>query len=145
MSNQEKIVFLKRYTYLQREIDRKLDEIECWRSRIGKITACYSSQPAGGGSIYKGGDHDLINKVVDLQDEIYQDIVRLETVSHEIRQVIESVENDRERQLLQYRYVDGLSWEQVAVNMGYNYRHTTKMHGWAIAKIKMPHIAPIDM
>lgn len=135
MSNQEKIVLLKRYTYLQREIDRKLDEIECWRSRIGKITACYSSQPAGGGSIYKGRDHDLINKVVDLQDEIYHDIVRLETLSYEIRQVIESVQDDRERQLLQYRYVDGKSFEWIAGEMFYSWRHIHRLHSDALSNV----------
>lgn len=136
MSNQEKIVFLKRYTYLQREIDRKLDEIECWRNRIGKITACYSSQPAGGGgTIYKSGDHDIINAIVDLQAEIYQDIVRLEIISNEIRQVIESVEDDRERQLLQYRYVDGKSFEWIAGEMYYSWRHIHRLHSNALSNV----------
>lgn len=79
----------------------------------------------------------IIDKIVDLQDEIYQDIVTLESVSHEIRQVIESVEDDRERQLLQYRYIDGLSWEQVAVTMGYGWRHVHKLHSKALIKLKM--------
>ena len=137
MSNQEKIVFLKRYTYLQREIDRKLDEIECWRSRIGKITACYSSQPAGGGSIYKGGDYDLINKIVDLQDEIYHDIVRLETLSYEIRQVIESVQDDRERQLLQYRYLDGKTFEWIATEMHYHWQWIHRLHKRALRNLEI--------
>lgn len=135
MSNQEKIAFLKRYIYLQREIDRKLDEIDHWRSRVGKVTAAWSDVPGGGGSIYKSGNIAIIDKIVDLQDEIYKDIVNLENISHEIREIIEAVRDDKQRQLLQYRYVDGKSFEWIASSLNYSWRHTHRLHGKALGNI----------
>lgn len=35
-------------------------------------------------------------------------------------------------EILTRRYLLGQSWEQIAVGMGYSYRHITKLHGWAL-------------
>lgn len=34
------------------------------------------------------------------------------------------------------RYVDCKTWEQIAVDMGYSYRHVVRLHGEALAKFK---------
>lgn len=34
------------------------------------------------------------------------------------------------------RYVDCKAWEQIAVDMGYSYRHIVRLHGEALAKFK---------
>ena len=37
--------------------------------------------------------------------------------------------------LLTMRYVDGASWEEIAVEIGYTWRHTIRLHGEALKKI----------
>lgn len=137
MSNQEKILFLKRYVWLDREINRKMAEIEQWRSRLGKVTAVPSSQPGGGGSIYKSSDTTLINKIVDMEQEINREIDKVVDVRREIGLVINSVENSQEKLLLQYRYLDGRTFEWIAVEMHYHWQWIHRLHKRALSNLEI--------
>lgn len=38
----------------------------------------------------------------------------------------------RRYEILTRRYLLGQTWEKIAVEMGYSYRHVTKLHGYAL-------------
>ena len=135
MTNKEKIRWLKRYLYLERRISIRLDALEKWRSRIGKLTPELSSQPGGGGSIYKAPQFDLINKIVDLQDSVYQEVVTLEQTRSAIQLAIEGLEDEGYRTMMEYRYLQGMSWEWIASVMHYSWRHTHRIHSAALDMI----------
>jgi len=135
-SNQGKIKYLKRYVLLDREIDRKLKEVSRLRSKLTKITTVPSPQPKGGGSIY-GKTEEILAKIVDLEREIDADIDRLISIRDNIKAVIEAVEDDRERLLLQYRYLDGKTFEWIAVEMHYSWRQIHRLHSQALINLKM--------
>jgi DNA-directed RNA polymerase specialized sigma subunit len=139
ITNQDKIRYLKRFIILDREIDRKLKEISRWRGMLGKVTSVYTSELKGGGSIY-GKAEDIIAKIVDLEQEVNNDVDRLVDVRREIGQVIEAVEDDRERLLLQYRYLDGRTFEWIAAGMNYSWRHTHRLHSTALSGIKIKEV-----
>lgn len=134
MTNQEKITYLKKYILLEREIDRKENEVEKWRSRLENVTASYSSQPLGGGSIY-GKTPDIIARIVDLEQEISEEIDRAIDIRGTIEQAIKAVEDDTLRVLLQHRYIDGKPWERIAADMHYSWQHTHRLHSKALSKI----------
>lgn len=136
-SNRAKINYLKRFSLLDKEIDRKLEEINYWRGRLEQITstATATASPKGGGSIYKSGD--IVAKVIDLEREINTDIDRLIKVKKDIANIINQVEDNQLRLLLNYRYIDGKVWEQIALDMGYGWRHIHKLHSKALDEIKM--------
>ncbi len=48
VSNQEKVKYLKRYTILDKEINRKLEEVTRWRSKVERITSTLSDMPYEG-------------------------------------------------------------------------------------------------
>ena len=135
-SNQGKIKYLKRYVLLDKEIDRKLEEVSRLRSKLTKITTVPSPQPKGGGSIY-GKTEEIIAKIVDLEREIDADIDRLVAIRDGIKTIIEAVEDDRERLLLQYRYLDGRTFEEIAVQMHYSWRQIHRLHSRALSNLKM--------
>ena len=135
-SNQGKIKYLKRYVILDREIDRKLKEVARLRSKLTRITEVYSTEPRGGGSIY-GKTEEILAKIVDLENEIDADIDRLISIRDNIKAVIEAVENDRERLLLQYRYLDGKTFEWIAAEMNYSWRQIHRLHSQALINLKM--------
>jgi DNA-directed RNA polymerase specialized sigma subunit len=135
-NNQDKIKYLKRYITLDREIDRKLEEVDRWRAKLTRITQVHSTEPRGGGTIY-GKTEGILAKIVDLENEIDADIDRLVTVRDGIKAIIEAVEDDREKLLLQYRYLDGRTFEEIAVQMHYSWRQIHRLHSRALTNLKM--------
>lgn len=41
-----------------------------------------------------------------------------------------------ERRLMRLRYIEGKTWEQVGVEMCYDYRHVLRLHGQILLKLK---------
>jgi DNA-directed RNA polymerase specialized sigma subunit len=134
-TNKDKIRYLRRFSIIDKEINRKIEELSYWRSRLGQITSIATAVPKGGGSIYKSGD--IIAKIVDLEEEINRDIDRLVELKKEIEDTIEQIEDEQLRLLLRYRYIDGKVWEQIAVDMGYGWRHIHRLHSKALDELKM--------
>ena len=137
-TNQDKIKYLKRYRFLDREISRKVEEVLRLRFNLEKVTAALTPEPKGGGSIYSKTEA-MVAKVVDLEAEINADVDRLFAIRKDIEAAIEAVEDDRERLLLQYRYLDGCTFEWIAGDMGYHWRSVHKIHVRALSKIKIGH------
>jgi DNA-directed RNA polymerase specialized sigma subunit len=136
MTNRDKIKYLKRYINLDREIDRKLEEVARLRSKLTRVTEVYSTEPRGGGTIY-GKTEEILVKIVDLEHEIDADVDRLVAIRDGIKTIIEAVEDDRERLLLQYRYLDGKTFEWIAAEMHYSWRQIHRLHSQALTNLKM--------
>ena len=136
VTNRDKIKCLKRYINLDREIDRKLEEVARLRSKLTRVTEVFTAEPKGGGSIY-GKTEEILAKIVDLEKEIDADVDRLIEVRDSIKSIIEAVEDDRERLLLQYRYLDGRTFEWIAAKMNYSWRQIHRLHSQALTNLKM--------
>ena len=88
-----------------------------------------------------GSSHDagspterLAIKHLDLIDRY--EVKRLELLEEQVRieQTIETLEPD-ERMLMRYHYIEGLTWEEVAVAISYSWRHTHRLHAKVLAKL----------
>ena len=133
--NELRIRYLSRYRRLNQRIDRLLEEQSRWRERALKITPVLSQVPGGGES---GSPIERpMDKVDELERKITQAIDELADIRMEIEAVLGQLEDDTLRELMEYRYIDGLTWEQVAEKMHYSWRHTCRLHGEALAKINM--------
>lgn len=136
-TNQDKIKYLKRFTLLDKEIDRKIQEIGYWRAKLIKITPKYTDElKTPGGSIY-GKTEELVAKIVDIDSEIIADVGRLIRLRQEIKATIKAVEDERERMLLAYRYLDGMTFEWIAAEMGYSWRHIHRLHSRALSNVEI--------
>lgn len=81
---------------------------------------------------------DIIVKIVDWENEINQDIDMLVDLKSEIMQVIKKVDDLELQTLLEQRYLNFRTWEQIAVDMGYNVRHLYRMHDKALKAVIVP-------
>ncbi len=126
MNNAEKKAFLRRYRDNEREIKRLEEEIARWESRAEKVTASYSLAPA------HGSDGDKVQVAVDNIAEVkamlYDRLTDATELRRSIQAAIDTVEDARLRNLLEYRYIDGQRWEEVAVHMGVSWQHIHRMH-----------------
>lgn len=130
--NQAKIDWLNRYRKLDKEMGRKCEELSHWRSRATKITPALTGMPGGGAA----GDRiqDAVEKIVALEGEINVEIDRLLQVRGEIEKAIKTVPDDTLRTLLELRYIDGLTWEKIAVKLDKSYQWICELHGRALKK-----------
>ena len=131
--NEKKIKYLSRYIPLSRRINRMLEEQYRWKCLAMKVTQNFSPAPGGGES---GSPIERpMDKVDELERKITQAIDELADIRMEIEAVLGQLEDDTLRELMEYRYIDGMTWEQVAVKMHYGFQWVCKLHGRALDKI----------
>ena len=131
--NELKIRYLSRYRRMSKRIDRLLEEQSRWREMALKITPVLSQTPGGGES---GSPIERpMDKVLEIDEEIKREIDELRTVRQEIRAALNQLEDENLKLLMEYRYIDGLTWEQIAVKMHYGFQWVCKLHGRALASI----------
>lgn len=133
--NEMKIRYLSRYRRMSKRIDRLLEEQSRWREMALKITPVLSQAPGGGES---GSPIERpMDKVLEIDEKINQEIDELQTVRQEIRATLNQLEDENLKLLMEYRYIDGLTWEQIAVKMNYCWRQVCRKHGQALTQITM--------
>lgn len=133
MTNKEKKDYLKRYQKINKEIEQLLLEKSEILSLGTKITPTYTDTPKGIGERDKV--QSTIEKLEEQEEKIDKKIDLLHEVKTDIEKVIQSVEDDTLKLLLRYRYINGLTWEKIAVTMNYDYRWILRLHGKALNKL----------
>lgn len=122
--------FLGKFSDNEREIRRLEDEICRWESRAQKMTGSFSHAPS-----HRGEDRiqSAVDEIVELRNLLYDRLVDATELRRRIAQVISNVPEQRLQLLLEYRYIDGLTWEEVATALTCDYRWTLRLHDRALA------------
>ena len=130
MTSQEKKEYLLGYQRINQRVNCLLLEQQRWRELATRVSPNLSGMPGGGKG---GGTQGAISKIVDLETEINAEIDKLVEKRKEIEGIIRAVEDSTLRTLLEYRYINGKKWEEIALMMGYDYRYILKIHGKALS------------
>ncbi len=135
--------YLSQARYLDMRIKSKLQQIDSLNELATTCTSVLTGMPRNpSGSTSRMAD--AICKIVDLQNEINRDIDKLVDLKKEIMGVIKAVSNPEHQTLLEKRYLCFLSWEKIAVDMGYDLRYTHKLHNWALEECSIPALPEVD-
>lgn len=134
MTNQDKIAWLRRYREAVAEQDRLMDEIKSWRSLAERVSPALSCLPRGSGG--PGRMISAVEHINALEAELAEQIVERVSTRREIGQAIDRVPDNRLSRLLRLRYIEGLTWERVAVEMDYSYMQVCRLHGKALDVIE---------
>ena len=132
MTNKEKKEYLLGYQRINQRVNCLLLEQQRWRELATRVSPNLSGMPRGGGG---GGTQGAISKIVDLETEINAEIDKLVEKRKKIESVICAVEDSTLRTLLEYRYINGKKWEEIALMMGYDYRWALRLHGRALSAV----------
>lgn len=132
MTTEEVKTWLRSYRYLKSEAERLEEELAEWRSKAEKMTRELSGMPSGSG----GGDKvpACVEKIWELERKLSAKLSDAVEQRQAIERAIESLP-DKKKQLMRYRYIDGMKWEKVAVEMNMEYRWVLRIHGRALQEI----------
>ena len=133
--NQKKIEYLSRYRKLGKRIEQLSTERAMWLSRACKTTQTISDMPKAKNGAQ--GDSSEVAQYVEIGEEITRELRDLHRLCREIRAVITTLEDDTLQTLMLYRYINGMTFEEIAVRMHYSWRQVYRKHGEALAKLKM--------
>lgn len=129
MNNEEKKQYLRRYQTAKRRVALIQEEIEELRSSKTSPVGLGDGMPHGSGTSDLSGYAARLDELLrELEAEKEMQMVTYQ----EIRQQIGMVPDAIEQEILSRRYLIGQSWEKIAVEMKYSYRHVTKLHGHAL-------------
>lgn len=124
---------LKQYLPLQREVEQlelRLGELES--------TMYYPKVPGGDGMPKASGVSDPTGRIVQQKDALWNQYTakrdRLTAMLIEIEETMETL-TPTERMLVRYKYMDGLTWEEVCVAMKYSWAQTHRIHSAALIKL----------
>ena len=148
MTPQQKKRWLQQYHSLTREIDRTnrlidslLQEVDALRATAEKSTTVLSGMPGGGGF---RGPEDVWIKLIDMSNEVNQLVDKyvdqrrmLEGKLKAITTAISNIDDGTLRVLLLMRYLDGATFEQIAVDMGYCIMQIWRLHGKALERLEV--------
>ena len=83
-----------------------------------------------------GGDPILgvVSHHIALQERYKAQLHRLAAAQAEIENLIEGLEPG-ERRLMRCRYIDGMTWEEVCVRIGYSWRQTHNIHSRILERL----------
>ena len=132
--NEEKKEYLKSYQQSVKREQDILDEIQ--RLRMDKMFPSIVNDGMPHGS----NQRDLSDYIVtidemieDLKQERLKRAKRQQEIEHRIRQM----KDEDEQRVLRLRYIKGLKWEEVAVEMEYSWKQIHRIHSEALKNFKM--------
>lgn len=123
-----------RYRHAVKRIAAASEHIMELRAMAERITPQYGS--SGGGS-HSTGDKlgAAVARIIDAENRVSDELELLEATEREVVSTISAVQDATLSTLLYERYVNGKTWEQIAVQLNYSWRQTCRLHGVALAEV----------
>lgn len=111
------------------------DHLDELRAMAERITPNYGS--SGGGGKQTGDKLGVaVARLVDAESRVSDELELLEATERDVISTIGKITDGTLHTLLYERYINGKTWEQIAVIMCYSYRQITRMHGSALIAVK---------
>lgn len=123
--NEKKKEFLMSYQKEKRRVRRLEEQLE--ELRRNKMSPSVTND----GSRHGTDKKDLSDYAVK-EDEIEQELVAARysriCAFQEVQKRIEAMEDEREKDLLTYRYIRGMKWEKICTEMKHSWQHIHRIH-----------------
>lgn len=110
--------FLSAYRHAERSLSLKLDELAHLKSLAARLD--------------DAGQDGIAQKIKETEGLLASEVSALCTVRRRVEDAIQQVEDDVLREILERRYLNAQTLEQIALSMHYTYRHVTRLHKRAL-------------
>lgn len=124
---------LNRYHDLNEEAAQIRDELvrleQAMTSPAGPNMDGMPRSPGAGNPVER-----MVIKHITLQERYTEQLARIVAEQEQIEAMIENLDST-ERRLARYRYIDGLTWDNVCIKMNYSWRQTHRIHARMLDKL----------
>ena len=127
--------YLSQARYLDLRINSKIQQVASLNDLATKATSTLTGMPRNPNHATSTME-EAIAKIIDLQAEINSDIDTLVDLKRDLSATIKAVGNTEYQTVLEKRYLCFQSWEQIAVEMGYDLRWLYRIHGKALDEVQ---------
>ena len=127
--------YLSQAKYLDLRINSKIQQVAALNDLATKATSTLTGMPRNPNHATSTME-EAIAKIIDLQAEINSDIDTLVDLKRDLSATIKAVGNTEYQTVLEKRYLCFQSWEQIAVEMGYDLRWLYRIHGKALDEVQ---------
>ena len=133
MTYDEKIRWLRSYQESLRREKELAQEVERLHSEAYRVTPLLSGMP--GGASDGQALPRAVEEIIKAKQELECQINTCGDIRREIVAAIEQVTDARDHEILRRRYLLGQKWEQISVDMNYNFQYVCKRHKLTICKL----------
>ena len=127
--------YLSQAKFLDQRINSKIQQVAALNDLATKATSTLTGMPRNPNHATSTME-EAIAKIIDLQAEINRDIDTLVDLKRDLSATIKAVGNTEYQTVLEKRYLCFQSWEQIAVEMGYDLRWLYRIHGKALDEVR---------
>lgn len=118
--------FLKQYQDLGISIEERQEEIEKLRARAISISPPATTNSGSHSKVQSDKVGLTVSKIVDETTALADDIEKFLAIRKEIIEIIESLPERKDREILRKKYILGKNAEQIAEELGYCRRQITR-------------------
>lgn len=137
MTNQEKKEQLQKLKTIDIRIDNLIEQKRKWMDRACNITSSMSGMPSGGGDADRMGS--ILVNIENIVDKIDVETRAYIRQKNKVIKAVKAMPDPQLQALLTMRYIDGCTWERIAVELHYDIdgKNVFKLHGKALSMLKL--------
>lgn len=125
---------IKRVLRKIRKLDERITILEESKEKaFARVTSATQSLSETG--VHGGQERDAMAEYVAYSEEIVTELETLHRMKRDMMKLISKVRKHDLQSVLQLYYIDGYTWEEVAVKMHFSWRWVMKLHGNALQEI----------
>ena len=127
--------YLSQALNLDHRINSKLEQLENLKTLAMRVTTNFAQEKVSGGKSLRGPFENTMAKIIDLENEINQEVDRFIELKQEIMDTISQVEDVNCQLVLENRYINGKSWEDISLKLGYSRSGVFRIHGEGLKEV----------
>lgn len=139
MSEQEKLKEqIKRRLHAYNDRSHELKQLEQQLEQLEAVITAPRGQVMDGMPKSPGGGDAMaavVAELIGLKEKYQTKMQQLLAAQKEVEELIDSLEDTIERQVMRCRYIEGKVWEEVCVVMNYSWKQTHRYHSRALNKL----------
>ena len=129
--------YLKQIEELDIKIKQREEQLECLRETAGGAAAIRYDKDNIQVSVCGDMIERNVIRLVELEEKIFKDKVKKETLKAKIIDQIQALDDKRYVEILYRRYVKYDKFDQIALDMSYDYVYLRALHGEALGMFEI--------